>query len=81
MKFLIVLFVMIVTTFAIPQHYGGHPSAYGYSPSGGISGSASNAQAGSQSFNTGGGFSPYGGGFGGSNAFANAGSQSFGFGR
>ncbi|CAG9801128.1 unnamed protein product [Chironomus riparius] len=81
MKFLIMLFAIIAAVFAIPQHYGGRPSAYGYRPAGGFSGSASNAQAGSQSFNTGGGFSPYAGGFGGSNAFANAGSQSFGFGR
>jgi len=81
MKFLIVLFALIAAVFAIPQHYGGHPSAYGYRPAygGGFSGSAANAQASSQSFNAGG--YPGFGGFGGSASHANAGSQSFGFGR
>jgi hypothetical protein len=64
MKFFIVLFAVIAAALAAPQ--------FGFG--GGLSGSAANAGASSQTFNAGG---PFGGGFSGSAANAQASSQSF----
>lgn len=79
MKFLIVLFALIVAAFAAPQFVPIQPL--------GFSGSSSNAAASSQSFNQGGfpggfGYPGFGGqGFSGSSANAAAGSQTFSAGK
>ena len=78
MKYLIVLFALFATAFAIPQFYGHqHPVGYGHVPQQQFSGSASNAQASSQSFNAGGGYPGYGSGLSGSAANAAASSNTF----
>jgi len=62
MKFLVVLFALIAAVFAIPQHYGGQPSAPFIKPGfGGIfNGIPANTQVSSQVFTSGGGY-PVGG--------------------
>ena len=78
MKYLILLFTLIVAAFAAPQFYGQHPVGAVPPPNWGqFTGSSSNAQAASQSFNSGSGFPGYGTGFTGSSSNAQAGSQTF----
>lgn len=78
MKFLVLLFALIVAAFAAPQFYGQHPVGAVPPPNWGqFSGSSSNAQASSQSFNAGSGFPGYGQQFTGSAANAAAGSNTF----
>ena len=81
MKFLIVLFALIVAAFAAPQYMPIQPLGFG-----GMSGSSANAAASSQSFNQGGfpggfGYPGFGGGMSGSSSNAAAGTQSFNVGK
>jgi len=77
MKYLIFLFALIVAAFAAPQYHGHHHPVGAVPPPnwGQFTGSASNAQASSQSFNSASGYPGFGTGFTGSAANAAASSQ------
>jgi hypothetical protein len=80
MKYLVILFALIVAALAAPQFHGQHHhqhpvGAYPQPGFGQFSGSAANAQASSQSFNSGSGYPGYGQGFTGSASNAAASSQ------
>lgn len=81
MKILVLLFVFIGLSLAVPQFGPQFGGGYGHRPfgGGGFGGSQSSAHAGASSFNTGGGLFGLGGSA--SHASANAGSGTFGFGR